>query len=177
MVDYESEIAVVIGCPASKVSIEDAHDYIAGVSAINDMSARDLQWAAMNVTRDTINDVDAANVDIEAALKSKVFPGFKPFGPGIELLPPDELNPSIVLEAHVNGELRQKANANEMLHSIATCVSVISQTEDLRPGDIICTGAPAGSGFATEQYLRPGDEVSIKVGSMQGISVTMISAK
>lgn len=140
-VDYEAELAVVIGKTAHQVPEERALDYVLGYTCFNDVTARDLQKKDGLFTR------------------AKGFDTFAPLGPWIEtdLGEPDR----VLVEAFVNGELRQRAGTDNMVFGVGRLISFISQVMTLLPGDVIATGTPAGVG-----PLRPGDVVEVRV---QGI--------
>jgi 2-keto-4-pentenoate hydratase/2-oxohepta-3-ene-1,7-dioic acid hydratase in catechol pathway len=137
-VDYEAELAVVIGRTCRQVREEEARDYIQGFTCINDVTARDLQKKDGQFTR------------------SKSFDTFAPLGPWIEteILEPDNLT----VEAYLNGERRQHSNTRNMVFGVAAQVSFISRIMTLLPGDVIATGTPAGIG-----PMQPGDVVEIRV--------------
>ncbi|WP_431710491.1 fumarylacetoacetate hydrolase family protein [Glutamicibacter uratoxydans] len=144
--DWECELAVVIGKTASQVSAEDALDYVFGYSIINDISARDQrrsgQW-----------------------FFSKGQDSYAPFGPWIvtadEIGDPQNLNFSL----HVNGEEKQNSNTQHMLFKIADLIEDISSGVTLEPGDVIATGSAQGVGAAQvpPQYLQPGDTVELTI--------------
>jgi 2-keto-4-pentenoate hydratase/2-oxohepta-3-ene-1,7-dioic acid hydratase in catechol pathway len=137
-VDYEAELAVVIGKTAHRVAERDAFQYIMGYTAFNDVTARDLQKKDGQFTR------------------AKGFDTFAPLGPWIEteIADPDNL----VVEAYLNGERRQQSNTSNMVFKVARLVSFISHVMTLLPGDVIATGTPAGIG-----PMRVGDVVEIRV--------------
>jgi len=137
-VDYEAELAVVIGKTAHRVAERDAFGYIMGYTAFNDVTARDLQKKDGQFTR------------------AKGFDTFAPLGPWIEteIADPDNL----VVEAYLNGERRQQSNTSNMVFKVARLVSFISHVMTLLPGDVIATGTPAGIG-----PMRVGDVVEIRV--------------
>ena len=144
-VDYEAEVAFVIGTQARDVAEEDALDHIAGYLLLNDLSARDRQFATPQWT------------------PGKVFDGAAPCGP--RLVPPDEAGPhdDIGIELRLNGELRQSATTADLVHSIPALVAHLSSLMTLVPGDLIATGTPAGVGSLRQPrtYLRPGDQTVI----------------
>jgi len=149
-VDYEAELAVVIGRTCRHVKAEDFRDYVLGYTAINDVTARDLQKKDGQFTR------------------SKSFDTFAPLGPWIETAIPDPDN--LTVEAYLNGERRQHGNTRNMVFGVATLVSFISRIMTLLPGDVIATGTPAGIG-----PMAPGDVVEIRVegiGRLQNRLVT-----
>ena len=138
-VDYEAELAVVIGRTCRHVKEEDFRDYVLGYTAINDVTARDLQKKDGQFTR------------------SKSFDTFVPSGPWIETAIPDPDNIRTV-EAYLNGERRQHGHTGNMVFGVAAQVSFISRIMTLLPGDVIATGTPAGIG-----PMAPGDVVEIRV--------------
>ena len=149
-VDYEAELAVVIGRRAKSVSEENALDYVFGYTCVNDVSARDLQFAESQWVR------------------GKSLDTFCPLGPVI--VTSDEIpDPqSLQITCTVNSQLRQSANTSEMFFGVATLVSYCSQAFTLEPGDVIITGTPAGVGVfkKPKQMLRDGDEVVVEVGGI-----------
>jgi 2-keto-4-pentenoate hydratase/2-oxohepta-3-ene-1,7-dioic acid hydratase in catechol pathway len=151
-VDYEGEIGVVISRPAYQVAAADAWSYVAGLTAVNDVTARDVQGAA------------AKQRDMAGMLVSKVFPGFKPLGPGILTTTQDRAD--IQLTTSVNGELRQQASTGDLLFDVPTLIEAISASIELRPGDVISTGSPAGVGFVSGRFLVPGDLIEITLGDL-----------
>lgn len=124
-VDYEGELAAVIGKAAKKVSKEDADDYIFGYTIINDVTARDFTLGDGQWTR------------------GKSCDGFAPIGPFIET-DLDPLKQKIITK--VDGEIRQNSNTSMMIFSPQEIIEYISQTTTLNPGDIIATGTPPGVG-------------------------------
>jgi 2-keto-4-pentenoate hydratase/2-oxohepta-3-ene-1,7-dioic acid hydratase in catechol pathway len=151
-VDYEGEIGVVISRPAYQVTAANAWSYVAGLTAVNDVSARDVQAAA------------AKQGDMVGVLASKSFPGFKPLGPGILTTAHDHADLS--LTTSVNGELRQHASIGDLLFDVPTLIEAISANIELQPGDVICTGSPSGVGLASGRFLVPGDLIEITLGDL-----------
>jgi 2-keto-4-pentenoate hydratase/2-oxohepta-3-ene-1,7-dioic acid hydratase in catechol pathway len=137
-VDYEAELAVVIGRRACKVSETEAADYILGYTCCNDVTARDLQKKDGQFTR------------------SKSFDTFAPLGPWIETALADP--GKVTVEAYVNGQRRQDSHTSNLIFGVATLVSFISHIMTLLPGDVISTGTPSGVG-----PLQPGDIVEIRL--------------
>jgi 2-keto-4-pentenoate hydratase/2-oxohepta-3-ene-1,7-dioic acid hydratase in catechol pathway len=137
-VDYEAELAVVIGRPCCNVQEQDFRDYVLGYTAINDVTARDLQKKDGQFTR------------------SKSFDTFAPLGPWIETAIPDPDN--LTVEAYLNGERRQHSSTRNLVFTVGQLVGFISRIMTLLPGDVIATGTPAGVG-----PMRPGDVVEIRV--------------
>lgn len=144
-IDYEGEILVVIGARCRDVDPDAALSFVAGYCLANDVSARDWQRRTTQM------------------MIGKAFDGFCPIGPA--LVTADEAGPCEDLEftTTVNGELRQKARASEMIFDVAHLVSYLSQVVTLEPGDAIVTGTPAGVGaaFRPSKWLRAGDVVEV----------------
>lgn len=137
-VDHEAEIAVVIGKRCSRVSAEDALDYVGWYAPLNDVTARDLQKADGQWTR------------------GKGFDTFCPIG---EAYPAASIDPAALeVIGRVNGEIRQRGRASQMAFSIPVLIEYISAVMTLEPGDVIATGTPAGVG-----PLRPGDVVEVEI--------------
>ena len=149
-VDYEAELAVVIGAAANRVSVARALEHVAGYTCANDVSARDLQTRGGQW------------------LRGKAVDTFLPLGPWLvtadEIAAPQELP----IRCVVNGHVVQDSNTSQMVFGLAELVSFISQSITLVPGDIICTGTPSGVGFGRKppRYLRPGDQVTVSIGGI-----------
>lgn len=150
--DYEVELAIVIGKPCVDVSVDEAFDYVAGYSAFNDITARDV-IRAENKTG--------------IHLMGKSFPGFAPMGP--YLVTADEIaDPQYLkLSLRVNGEIRQDSNLSYMIFKIRDMIAYWSQM-GLNPGDVLTTGTPRGvaAGRKPDQtpwWLKPGDVVEAEV--------------
>jgi len=146
-VDYEAELAIVIGKEATSVRAGDALEYIAGYTIMNDVTARDLQSRERQWAR------------------AKGLDTFAPCGPWLvtteEITDPHSLG----IELRVNGELRQKSNTSDLIFKIPEVIEFISQDLTLRPGDIISTGTPSGVGVYMQPpvFLKNGDEIEIRV--------------
>jgi 2-keto-4-pentenoate hydratase/2-oxohepta-3-ene-1,7-dioic acid hydratase in catechol pathway len=144
-VDYEAEVAFVIGERAKDVPDENAMNHVAGYTLFNDLSARDYQFKTPQW------------------MPGKVFDGAAPSGPA--LVTPDEAGPpdSIEIELTLNGERMQKSSTADLIHSVPALVAYLSQLMTLEPGDVISTGTPAGvgSGRDPKVWLKPGDEVVV----------------
>jgi 2-keto-4-pentenoate hydratase/2-oxohepta-3-ene-1,7-dioic acid hydratase in catechol pathway len=153
-VDYEAELAVVIGIGGKDIPAAEAWEHIGGLTAANDVSARDVQFQGMD---------DGVVVDLAAIQRSKSFPTFKPFGPAV--VTPEEFTPSLdlAISTHVNGELRQSSRTGLMLFSIAEIIAAVSAAAPVNSGDVILTGTPAGVGLASKSYLRQGDTVDVAI--------------
>ncbi|MEA2143094.1 MAG: hypothetical protein QOI64_1524 [Solirubrobacteraceae bacterium] len=145
-VDYEAEVAFVIGRRARNVPEDQALAYIAGYTLLNDLSARDFQFKTPQW------------------LPGKVFDGSAPCGPAVvtrdEAGPPDEIE----IRLDLNGTTMQQATTADLIHSIPSLVSYLSMLMTLEPGDLVSTGTPAGVGSVRKPrvWLQPGDEVVIE---------------
>ncbi|HSB02189.1 MAG TPA: fumarylacetoacetate hydrolase family protein [Anaerolineales bacterium] len=150
-VDYEAELAVVIGKPCKDIAAAQALDYVAGYMAFNDVSARDLQFRSGQW------------------LSGKTLDTFAPCGPALvmnEIRDAQRLN----IATRVNGQVLQQSNTCNMIFSLAETISYISQLMTLEPGDIIATGTPEGVGFKRNPpiFLHHGDVVEVEV---EGIGI------
>jgi 2-keto-4-pentenoate hydratase/2-oxohepta-3-ene-1,7-dioic acid hydratase in catechol pathway len=159
-VDWEVELAAVIGRPARNVPEGKALAYVAGYTAANDLSARDRG------RRPNISDLSPFKADWT---KHKSFDGSCPLGPWI--VPASEVgNPQILgLKLWVNDVLKQDSNTNDMIFNLAEQIAQLSSGMTLHPGDVILTGTPAGVGSARGEFLKAGDVVKIwieKIGTL-----------
>ena len=147
-VDYEAELAVVIGRTAKNVSESEALGYVFGYMCGNDVSSRDLQFSEGGQWT-----------------RSKSLDTFAPMGPFIATRDevPEEQNLSI--RCVLNGEVVQDGTTARMIFSVAELVSFLSKGMTLSPGDIILTGTPAGVGYVREPqlFMKPGDEVTVEI--------------
>ncbi|WP_331772736.1 fumarylacetoacetate hydrolase family protein (plasmid) [Embleya sp. NBC_00888] len=158
--DWECELAVVIGRTARRVSEEDAWDHVFGYSILNDISARDQrrsgQW-----------------------FFSKGQDSYAPFGPVVvtrdELPQPPDLDMSL----RVNGEVKQKSNTRHMLFTIPRLIADISSGVTLEPGDVIATGSPSGvgAGLTPPQFLLPGDLVEATIASIGTLTNPVVDVR
>lgn len=153
-VDYEGEIAVVIGTRAHRVPAAEAWDHVAGVTAANDVSARDVQMDALLAG-------DAGPTQADA----KGFPTFKPLGP-VLLTVDDPGSFDISVSTTVNGEPRQSAHLSDLVFDVPQIIEAVTAQTTLEPGDVICTGSPDGVGFASGRFLAPGDVVEVRLGDL-----------
>ena len=148
-VDYEAELAVVIGRAAKNVREKDAAAYILGYTCINDVTARDLQMK-----------------DVQFA-RSKGFDTFAPLGPWIVT----DFEPAEApVRSLVNGEVRQDGNTREMIASVYRLLEYVSSNMTLFPGDVIATGTPPGIGS-----LRVGDVVTVEVGGIGALTNRVVA--
>ena len=145
--DYEAELAVIIGKTAKGVKAADAADYIFGYTVLNDVSARRLQ-----------------NLHTQWFF-GKSLDGFTPMGPCITTADEIAFPPALGITCSVNGELRQNAVTDQLIHSIASIIEGLSAGITLQPGTIIATGTPAGVGnaFVPPRLLKSGDIVECTI--------------
>jgi 2-keto-4-pentenoate hydratase/2-oxohepta-3-ene-1,7-dioic acid hydratase in catechol pathway len=152
--DWEVELAAVIGKPAKNVSPENALDHVAGYTVANDLSARDLGRRP---------DVDPRSPFAHDWTGQKCFDGSCPLGPWIvpagEIADPQNLG----LRLWVNDVLKQDSNTREMIFSVAEQIAHLSRGMTLYPGDVILTGTPAGVGVARGEFLKAGDSVRVEI--------------
>ena len=150
--DWEVELAAVIGKTAKNVSEADALQYVAGYTVANDLSARDLGWRPpMPATSPFYSDW----------LAHKSFDGSCPLGPWIVPASaiPDPQNLGIRL--WVNGSIKQDSNTSQMIFTLVEQIAQLSLRITLHPGDVILTGTPAGVGAGRNEFLKPGDSLEL----------------
>jgi 2-keto-4-pentenoate hydratase/2-oxohepta-3-ene-1,7-dioic acid hydratase in catechol pathway len=146
-VDYEGELAVVIGRRASRLTAENALDHVAGYTVLDDVSARDLQLRGAQWTM------------------GKAIDGFAPMGPALTLRDDIADVQNLELTTRVNGEVLQQASTASMLFTVVDLLVEITSVITLEPGDIIATGTPEGVGMARtpQRYLVDGDVVEVTI--------------
>jgi 2-keto-4-pentenoate hydratase/2-oxohepta-3-ene-1,7-dioic acid hydratase in catechol pathway len=158
-VDYEAELAVVIGRRCRRVGEAEALAHVFGYTLINDVSARDLQFGDGQWVR------------------GKGLDGFAPLGPFITTR--DEIGDvqSLKIEGRLNGEVMQSSNTSKMIFGVAHLVSYISQGITLEPGDVIATGTPEGVGVFRQPpvLLKPGDVFEVEVEVLGTLSNTFVA--
>jgi 2-keto-4-pentenoate hydratase/2-oxohepta-3-ene-1,7-dioic acid hydratase in catechol pathway len=167
-IDYELELAVVIGKHAKCVEAEEAVDCVAGYTIANDVSARSVTFKNGRTERPWDDFYDW--------LAGKWADGFCPTGP--YLVTADEIHDvqNLRMELKVNNESRQKANTNQMIYPVADIVSFLSFLMTLEPGDIILTGTPAGVAVATGRFLQSGDTIECGIENL-GVLKNTLSQK
>ena len=146
--DYEAELAVIIGRTATNVPAAEALDYVAGYSCFNDGSLRDYQRKSTQWTM------------------GKNFDRTGGFGP--ELVTPDELPAGAAglrIVSRLNGEIMQDSDTADMIFDVATLIATLSEAMTLEPGDMIATGTPSGVGYARKPpvFLREGDRIEVEI--------------
>jgi 2-keto-4-pentenoate hydratase/2-oxohepta-3-ene-1,7-dioic acid hydratase in catechol pathway len=158
--DYEAELGVVIGSRVGKVSAENALEAVAGYICVNDVSARDLQFADGQWTRGKSPDT------------------YCPVGP--RLVPRDEVpDPqNLAIRAILNGETMQDSTTANMVFGVAEIIAYVTQTVTLEPGDLIATGTPAGVGAFRDPkvFMQPGDEITIEIEGLGSLTNPVTAA-
>ncbi len=155
--DYEVELAVIIGRDALNVKAEEVENYIFGYTIMNDVSARSLQKTHMQWYR------------------GKSLDGFTPMGPCIVTADEIAYPPALRLESYVNGELRQNNTSDHLIHDITEIITEISTGMTLKAGTIIATGTPSGvaMGMKEPAYLKTGDVVECRIEGIGAIVNTV----
>jgi 2-keto-4-pentenoate hydratase/2-oxohepta-3-ene-1,7-dioic acid hydratase in catechol pathway len=163
--DYEIELAAVIGKPAKDVSIDKALSYVAGYTVSNDLSARDRG------RRPAVSPTSPFKMDWT---KHKTFEGSCPLGPWIvpasDIKDPQNLN----MKLWVNGQIKQDSNTGKMLFNLAEQISQLSENMTLHPGDLILTGTPSGTGAESGNFLKSGDVVKLWIENIGEIENRMV---
>lgn len=157
-VDYEVELAFVIGKSAKNISEEDALDYVSGYTVLNDISARDAQFEDGQFFR------------------GKSYDTFAPMGPVIET--GDEFDPNdLSVELRVNGETKQASSTAEFIFSVEELVAYLSRVMTLEPGDVVSTGTPGGVGIFSDppDLLEPGDKVAAEIENIGSLENTVVN--
>ncbi|HEV2944535.1 MAG TPA: fumarylacetoacetate hydrolase family protein [Solirubrobacteraceae bacterium] len=157
-VDYEAELALVIGRPARNVDAKDALAHIAGAMPFNDVSARDLQLQNPLWT------------------SGKAIDSFAPCGPALVTLDEIEDLRDLGLRTRVNGEQLQQGSTANLIFGPAEVLAWLSRTMTLLPGDIIATGTPAGVGAAQGRFLKDGDTVEVEIDGL-GTLVNLVRSE
>jgi acylpyruvate hydrolase len=156
-VDYEAEVAFVIGSVAREVPAAQALEHVAGYSLFNDLSARDYQFKTPQW------------------MPGKAFDGSAPFGPA--LVTPDEAGPddAIGIALDLNGERMQESSTAELIHSIPALIEYLSMLMTLEPGDVVATGTPEGVGSLRDPrvWLKPGDGVVVSSPQLGELRTTL----
>ncbi|HEY0752795.1 MAG TPA: fumarylacetoacetate hydrolase family protein [Ktedonobacteraceae bacterium] len=160
-IDYEAELAVIIGKQGKYIVEADALSYVAGYAPANDVSARDLQFRTPQWTT------------------GKILDTFGPLGPA--LVTRDEIpNPnSLRIKTILNGEVMQDSNTSEMIFNVPFIIHYISQLVTLQPGDVILTGTPAGVGQARnpQVFMKAGDSVTIEIEHLGILTNPLVAEK
>ena len=157
--DYEGEMAVVIGRPGRRITVEDAMGHVAGYTIANDVTMRDFQYKT------------------HQWLQGKVWEASTPLGPW--LVTPDEAGDASTLDISLtlNDAVLQQASTAQLMFDVPTLISRISQLVTLMPGDVILTGTPGGVGFRREPqvFLAPGDRVRVEVSGLGALDNAVVA--
>lgn len=157
--DYEGELAVIIGKGGRYISEEDAMSHVAGYACFNDASVRDWQWHSRQFT------------------PGKNFPTTGPFGPF--MVTPDEAGDlsEVNVTTKLNDQIVQQQPIGDMIFPIATVIAYISSFTPLKPGDVIASGTPGGVGAKRTPplWMKPGDTVTVEIGPMGTLSNTIVA--
>jgi len=164
-VDYEGEIALIVGQTNGPAPKEKGWEMIAGVTIMNDVSERRAQFAAMG----------KSGWHKSALTASKRHRSFKPIGPVLVTSEEIGSQPDLRLWTSLNGAIVQDDHTSEMIFSFTEVVAAVSNSVNLRPGDVIATGTPAGVGMATRRYLQAGDLVEVGVDSIGKLSHRVVA--
>ncbi len=153
MVDWEAEVALVIGRPARNVGVDRALECLAGYTILNDLSARDfIKREGSHFVFDWVG--------------QKCFDAAAPTGPWITpadaISDPDDMS----IQLWVNGVIKQDSNTSQIIHNFVEQIVYLSSRITLQPGDLIATGTPSGVGMGRGEFLKPGDEVRIAIGGL-----------
>jgi 2-keto-4-pentenoate hydratase/2-oxohepta-3-ene-1,7-dioic acid hydratase in catechol pathway len=158
--DYEAELGVVIGSRVSRASADNALEAVAGYICVNDVSARDLQFADGQWSRGKSPDT------------------YCPVGP--RLVPRDEISDpqNLAIRAILNGETMQDSTTANMVFGVAEIIAYVTQTITLESGDLIATGTPAGVGVFRDPkvFMQPGDEITIEIDGLGSLTNPVAAA-
>ena len=156
-VDFEAEIAVVMGARCARVSPDAALDHVAGYMLFNDLSARDWQFATPQW------------------MPGKVFDGSAPSGPALVTAAEAGPHDAIEFRLELNGKVMQEASTSDLIHPVPDLIAHLSELMTLEPGDIISTGTPAGVGSTRDPrvWLKPGDEIVISSPTLGELRTTI----
>jgi 2-keto-4-pentenoate hydratase/2-oxohepta-3-ene-1,7-dioic acid hydratase in catechol pathway len=159
-VDYEAELAVVIGRRAKHVKADRAYDYVLGYTAFNDVTARDFQFGDGQWQRGKSCDT------------------FAPMGQTIvtkDAIPDPH---KLTIKLTLNGEVMQDSNTDQLIFGVPRLIEFISESITLEPGDVIATGTPAGVGFARQPpvFLQPGDKMEVAIETVGGMDNPVVAA-
>jgi len=160
--DYEAELAVVMGRKAKNVSVSEAKSYIFGYTILNDVSARDIQFKDKQWTR------------------GKSFDTFAPTGPCITTVNQLRDTSNLFIRTWVNNELRQNSTTKNMVFNVYEIIHHLSRVMTVEPCDIIATGTPAGVGFALKpqpKFLQPDDVIKIEIEKIGILENTVVEEK
>jgi 2-keto-4-pentenoate hydratase/2-oxohepta-3-ene-1,7-dioic acid hydratase in catechol pathway len=163
-VDYEGELAIVVGRTGRGIPEGSAWDFVAGGTVGDDISARDIQSG------------ENPRLPMASPALAKGFDGFKPLGPA--LLTADELRgySALGITTEVNGVVRQRSSTAELVFSVPELLARVSSFLTLEAGDVILTGTPGGTGVADGRFLEAGDVVTVSIENIGTLSNTIVPA-
>jgi 2-keto-4-pentenoate hydratase/2-oxohepta-3-ene-1,7-dioic acid hydratase in catechol pathway len=163
-VDYEGELAIVVGRTGRDIPEKSAWDFVAGGTVADDISARDIQSG------------ENRGLPMASPALAKGFDGFKPLGPA--LLTADELRQydALGITTKVNGVVRQRSSTAELVFSVSQLLAFVSSYLTLEAGDVILTGTPGGTGVADGRFLMPGDVITVTVENIGTLTNTIAMA-
>jgi 2-keto-4-pentenoate hydratase/2-oxohepta-3-ene-1,7-dioic acid hydratase in catechol pathway len=163
-VDYEGELAIVVGRTGRDIPERSAWDFVAGGTVADDISARDIQSG------------ENPGLPMASPALAKGFDGFKPLGPA--LLTADELRQydALGITTRVNGVVRQRSSTAELVFSVSQLIAFVSSYLTLEAGDVILTGTPGGTGAADGRFLTPGDVITVTVENIGTLTNTIVMA-
>jgi 2-keto-4-pentenoate hydratase/2-oxohepta-3-ene-1,7-dioic acid hydratase in catechol pathway len=165
-VDYEGEVALlIIGRRATRISEAEAWSYVAGITILNDVSARDVQQG-----------VHVAGARANTSM-GKSFDTFSPCGPCVATLDEFASPDDVELTTWVNGQQRQHSRTSSLIWPVASLLSFLSARTTLMPGDIVSTGTPSGVGHAEGRFLQPGDSITIRVTGVGDLTNVVVSGE
>lgn len=163
--DWEAELAVVIGASGRNVPVERALELVAGYTCANDLSARD------NLVRSSVDPSSPFRFDW---IGHKCFYGSCPLGPVLTPAEFVESPETLDISLTINGEIRQNSNTRNHLYSVADQIAYLSTRVELFPGDVILTGTPAGVGMETGTFLKRGDVMKVRIEGLGDLETTVV---
>jgi 2-keto-4-pentenoate hydratase/2-oxohepta-3-ene-1,7-dioic acid hydratase in catechol pathway len=161
-VDYEGEMALIIGKGGKDIAAADAWSHVAGLTVCNDISERTGQKGSEGIR---------ANISM-----AKSFDTFAPLGPTVAVVDSVPDFSAISLTTYVNDEVRQSGTLDQMIFGVPTLIEYLSRRVTLAPGDIIATGTPDGVGDVDGRFLRPGDTVRIELSGVGTLTNSVVAA-
>jgi 2-keto-4-pentenoate hydratase/2-oxohepta-3-ene-1,7-dioic acid hydratase in catechol pathway len=161
-VDYEGEMALIIGKGGKDIAAADAWSHVAGLTVCNDVSERTGQKGSEGIR---------ANISM-----AKSFDTFAPLGPTVAVVDSVPDFSAISLTTYVNDEVRQSGTLDQMIFGVPTLIEYLSRRVTLAPGDIIATGTPDGVGDVDGRFLRPGDTVRIELSGVGTLTNSVVAA-
>jgi 2-keto-4-pentenoate hydratase/2-oxohepta-3-ene-1,7-dioic acid hydratase in catechol pathway len=162
-VDYEGELAIVIGRTGHDIPEGDAWDFVAGATVADDVSARDIQFG------------DNPALPMAHPALAKGFDGFTPLGPALLTVDELRLHDALCITTEVNGIVRQRSSTAELVFSVPQLLAFTSSFLTLEAGDVLLTGTPGGTGVAEGRFLAPGDVVTVTIEHIGTLTNTFVA--